>query len=421
MKKILLTILSLSFILSSVVVADRVRDDSLGNPILNLADTAVIPRYSAALQNFPSTIYAGFQGIVGPSYNYFGIGYKASDMLALCWTYVDAPTVTAVSFWSNGNNQATINFADIAQVYYAGKAGTLGFGLGTKINFVNNQLVKTTSINSNEIAFQWVGFDGFKLGLNPSIALDLGGAGLYAQINSSLNFLKRYTTTTNDAKITSWQKPNTLESIGLNVLFFKDVDDVTSLGAELGFTFADNGYSWQVLTNAVANYKTNTYEGSTISGSLALGSKIKATEAVTFFVDVKSTLSVTSSLHKTGVNANTWFVTTIWGVPCVTLGADFELIKGLNLRISGKPTYTITTFARNSYKGWVNGTSTVTVGAFDVDAAMGLGLTLGAFKINWDLDGQNFVSELLNNPMNIIDIQGNGPQLASRVQVNYSF
>jgi len=60
MKKIIALVFMLCMMMTVVAMADSVRDNALGNPMLNVDDTAVQTRYPAALQLFPNSISALF-------------------------------------------------------------------------------------------------------------------------------------------------------------------------------------------------------------------------------------------------------------------------------------------------------------------------------------------------------------------------
>jgi len=97
-------------------------------------------------------------------------------------------------------------------------------------------------------------------------------------------------------------------------------------------------------------------------------------------------------------------------------------LKNLNIRLSAQPSYMVINTRPAKIKGstLIPVDSTTSVGAFSVTSSVGLGYKIGAFSINWELDNL-FLDRVLRRPLTFVNINGTGPNLASRVQVNYSF
>ena len=429
MKKLICYVLMLVVLTVSFVSADVVRDDTLGNPVLNTEDLAFISRYAAALQLFPNTIFAGFNGTA--KYQYYGITYKASDILGIGFAYQTVPDTELQWFDDAGGKLAPYvvtpfskTMSKVADVVYGAKLGELLFGASFQTYFYDSVFpLKTISYDINTgKAYSWKGYDGFKTTLNPSILLSIGDLKIAAAVNSKLNFTKYSITVTNSKVFNLYMTPNLFENIGFSVLAAKDVNDSTTLGLEVGLNVNDNGYSFQNIKNGVKIFKTNVYVDSSFSGRLRIGSKIKATESVTFFLDLGTFLITGETAHLKGTPKTDYSITTVWNVPSVNLGSEFEILKNLNIRLSAQPSYMVINTRPAKIKGstLISVDSTTFVGAFSVTSSVGLGYKIGAFSINWELDNL-FLDRVLRRPLTFVNINGTGPNLASRVQVNYSF
>lgn len=428
MKKILTILLVLCMAFSVVSVqADAISDLTLGSPLLNVDDTAFVTRYPAALQKFPNSIYAVFDYSYTYAWNYalFGVAYKLSDMAALKVTYDTRGTGTSQTFYNNaGGILATWNLDQVASVTYGLKMGGLMAGLAAKTYFFDGATIKTTSINTNAEEYAWAGVSGFITTFDPSVALEVAGLNVYAKVNSQLNFTKRYAITTNADKYNTYQKPALLKDLGVSLLATLPMGDKTLVGAELGFSMHNEGYESQQVQASTNVYKTNAWVGGNNRISVGVGTRVKASESATFFVDVEASLQNTTAVHKKDWDGNTFNVTTTWNLPSVNLGAEMEIIKNLKFRISANPSYSISTTKRKSYdNASANATFNTTVSGFGLGSSLGLGYKIGSFVINWELDG-NLVDELLNNPLTFIEINGynNGNWLiGQQVQVSYRF
>jgi hypothetical protein len=159
--------------------------------------------------------------------------------------------------------------------------------------------------------------------------------------------------------------------------------------------------------------------------NLALGSKIKATENTTFFVDLLAGLESTSPQRAEGTLSTDYDISDVWTIPSVTLGAEFELLKNLKLRASVIPEYQITVNRPARIKGYTLGAAqqTTTVTAFNTTTCLGLGYKIGAFVINWRLNTL-FLDTALQDPLAFADLtghQGVSPTLSSEVQANFLF
>jgi hypothetical protein len=421
MKKILMFALTLCLMMPVIVKADSVRDDSLGNPILNVNDTAVLKRYPGALQAFPSSIFALFNGAA--NYSTFGVAYKASDMFGLCATYESTPTVFNQQFFVNGALINTAQMAQVASIVYGMKAGTMMAGFSAKVNFYNSATIQSNIIFTNAKVYQWYSFGGFKTTFSPSIVLEMGNMSIYGTVDTTLNFTKVSAITTNESKWSVVASPNTLQQIKVSILAAMKASDTTSLGVELKVGMNDNGYSFQQMTNSGKVYKTNSYAGSVLMASLGIGTSVKASDAALFFFDINGGVNQTTGLHKTDADKRFYNITTVWTLPACTLGAEFELVKNLKLRISAVPSWTTTTVERASYLNLsipAGEPIRTVVSAFNVASQIGLGLKIGAFVLNWQLDTQ-FLNKILDTPMQFVNITGGGPALASRVQANFLF
>lgn len=424
MKKIIALVFVLCMMVSAVAVnADAIRDNALGNPIMNVNDTAVMQRYPAALQQFPNVIYAIFDGNAANNYKNFGVGYKASDMFGLKIGYEFAPTTFNFDYVEDIAILQTVSMAQVSSIVYGMKMGTMFGGFSAKTYFFNGELLDTTTYRTNKEFFGKSGVSGFMTTFAPSVIMDVAGMTMYGTIDLGLDFTKRYVIRTNTKTQYRWESGAPVKTLQVNLLGVKKMSDTASMGLEVKFLSRNDGYNFQDVTNGKDTFVTNAYVGGAIAGSLGIGSSVKPTDSVTVFFDMTTSFTQTTPLHKKDADKLGYNITTVWMIPSFNLGAEFELIKDLKLRISANPSYSITTVKKATYETVSFGNFTTTAGTFAVNSAVGLGYKVGSFAINWKL-APAFLQQVLTKPNSYVNINGVGGwavNLASDVQVSYTF
>jgi len=428
MKKLLSILFIVCMVFSVVSVqADAIGDGTLGTPLMNIDDTAILARYPAALQLFPNSIFARFNN-AGNDYEIFGLAYKDSDLLGICFSYENAPT-TLTQNLGVGN----ADMVQIVSFIYGLKLGELLGGFSAKTYFYHNTTANAdfgylnyTDINTNALEYYWDGTYGFKSTFNPSAIIDLGIAKVYATVESTLNFTKYEAVKTNKEVAYMYTKPAMFENLGISALLVKELNDTTIAGLEVKFSMQDKGFSWDIVTNGNSQAETlgltNDMVGGIMTASLGFGTRIKATENTTLFIDLETSYKKETDVHQKDADKSTYTNRTTWNIPSLNLGAQFELVKNLKLRISANPSYSLTTKKLESYENISADTYFESqLSAFTVNTTLGLGYKIGSFYINWELNSA-FLNAVLKNPMSFVNINGTGPVLStSTVQVNYVF
>lgn len=431
MKKVLaiLCILCLSFSVANVG-ADYVRDLTLGSPIVNVDDTAVLENYPGIIQKFPNAFYANFDWNYTSTWNYayFGMLYKFSDLAALEITYENRPfgfIGETVSFFNNnGTFNTSRDLYPAVNVKYGLKLGSLYAGAASKTFLYNNNVLETTSINTNSVEYAWSGISGFITELTPSASLALGNMELFASLRAKLNMTELYTTTTNKDKYYTSRSPNMFEETGVRALATMPMNDNILLGLEVQVGMEDDGFQSSQIQASTNVYKTNDWVGGAFQAAVGLGARIKATETATFFVDLETGYRTVTEVHKKDWDGQNYEIDNFFLLPSLSLAAEFEIVKNLQFRISANPMYIVNTTALADYANLAaDDTSTTSVTGFMLTSSIGLGYKIGAFTINWELNG-NLIDEAFNNPLMLIELNGynNGNQyLGSQVQVTYQF
>jgi hypothetical protein len=350
------------------------------------------------------------------------MAYKASDLLAFKFTYESIPTTDTQDFNHGPWTWYTASLVQVASFTYGMKMGGLLGGFSAKTFFYNFETINTTYINTNAEEYEWGNtLSGFKTEFKPSAVLAIGDMNLYTALDTTLNFTKLSYTVTNKDKWYDYSKPALLQKATLSAMITKNLNDKTTFGLEIMLGMSDDGYSFQSVTNGGDVFKTNSYVGGMVGAQVGIGARVKASDTTTFFVDLETAVFQTTDLHKKDADKGSYGIFSGWMVPSINLGAEFELVKNLKLRLSANSSYSITSYKLASYENIAaDDYFNTDVSGFSVATSVGLGYKIGSFVINWELNPA-FLNTVLRTPMAFININGTGPALASQVQVSYKF
>jgi hypothetical protein len=326
------------------------------------------------------------------------------------------------------------DMVQVANLTYGMKMGSLLGGFSSKVVLFhdsdNNDFgyIKYVEITTNAVVSYWEGVSGFKTTFNPSVALELGAAKLFATLETGWDFTKVEYVVTNKKRSYYYEKPATLENIGLNALMAMNLNDATTVGLQASINISNTGLVADLVTNNNSQAKTlgltNEIVGGVTKIGLGLAARVKASEKATFFVDLESSYQRKTANHQKDTDGKNYNITTTWMIPSVSLGAQFEIVKNLKFRISANPMMTWTTTRKANYENEsVLSSYQNDVSAFTVANAIGLGYKLGSFAFNWELTG-TALNTLILQPedfINLFGTFGSVGALASRAQVSFYF
>lgn len=426
MKKVIVILAILCLCLSTAVMADGVRNTTLGAPILLVDDTAVLANYPGALQLFPSSVWLRFSG--GGTY-YAGVAYKANDMMAVAANYTINPAgVYVIPYPAPASpglaavqNLLPLNVASqqhIAILGYGVKLGTLLAGVSMQNEFPVGTIVQQT-MDSNSKILSGTNISGIRMVLKPSAVMDMGNLKLYGSLGLTMNMMKFYAfdrQKTNSVTVS----PSFLENGTLAVLGVFKLSDDAMAGAQVFFSYSDDGAMLNALTNTSVSAKTNWFDN-TMAFGVTLGYRTKAGEKALLFFDVPFMMSIQSGAHWKDDLANSYNKVTMVQLPTIKVGGEFEIFKGLKFRVSAGPTWTQTTTEPASYKQLAAGTKRV-VDAYGLASALGLGYRGGPWSINGVLSAA-WLNQVITDPILTASgiFTGVANPIIGTIQVNYLF
>jgi len=233
--------------------AEKIRHLSLGSPLLNIDDDAIVRPYPAALQNFPSRLWLTITGV---GTNTLGGAYIGGNMLGISAEYSTSTNnenfVVPTGYWTNGSPYTPTYKQHLAILSYGVKlSDSMLLGIGIENIFPEGNYISQT-VDSNEKIVSSEKYTGLKSTIKPSSVLSLGDKlTLFSTIDLTLNMMK-YEKFTNYETNKLTISPSTLNELGLSILGAYQLSEKTLLGAAIEFSLENNNYS---VETTVSNKK----------------------------------------------------------------------------------------------------------------------------------------------------------------------
>jgi hypothetical protein len=405
--------------------AEIIRDSSLGSPLLNIDDDAIVRLYPAALQNFPSRLWLTITGV--GTYT-IGGAYIGGNMLGISAEYSTSTgnenfDVPAISYWAGTYSPSFSEHLAILS-YGVKLSDSMLLGVGIQNTFPDGNYISQT-VDSNEKIVSAQKYAGLKSAISPSAVLSLGDKiTIFGKIDLKLNLMKYEefdTYETNKLTIS----PSTLNELGLRILGAYQLNEKTLVGAAIRFSLENNNYSVETITNTKKEISTNYIGNNPLTIELTLGARVKADEKVTLFFTIPLGISIAEDGHWEGVKNFNYNKTTTWTIPTLSLAGEAEVLKNLFFRLYANPSWIRTVTEPAGYEGTGAPKSITYNNTYGIATGLGLGYQIGRLTIDGTLNAAWF-TETIRNPLRrvaeIFNSATSGPtQILTTAQLKYSF